>query len=49
MAKHNDGKDRKNNKCNIIVDLEKEEAKKGSEMSANIAKGPKVTIIFLAS
>ena len=32
-----------------IVDLEKEETKKGSEMSANIAKGPKVTRIFLAS
>ena len=39
---------RKNNKCNNIQDLEKEETKKGPEMSANIAKTAKVTRIFLA-
>ena len=37
---------RKNNKCSNIQDLEKEEAKKDLEMSANIAK---ITRIFLAS
>ena len=38
-------KNRKNNyKCNNIQDFEKEEAKKGPEMSAKIAK---VTRIFL--
>ena len=37
---------RKNNKCNKILDLEKEEIKKGREMSANIAK---VTRIFLGN
>ena len=36
----------KNNKCNNIQDLKSKEAKKGPEMSANIAK---VTSIFLAS
>ena len=41
-------KNRKNNKSNKIVDLEKEEAKKGPEMSANIAKIPNITRIFLA-
>ena len=40
---------RKNNKFNKILDLEKEETKKGPEMSANIAKIAKVTRIFLAS
>ena len=39
-------KNRKNNKCIKIPDLESEEAKKSPEMSANIAK---VTRIFLAS
>ena len=39
-------KNGKNNKCNKILDLEKEETKKGPETSANIAK---VTRIFLAS
>ena len=39
---------RKNNKCNNIQVLEKEETKKGPEMSANIAKTAKVTRIFLA-
>ena len=29
---------RKNNKCNKIPDLERKEAKKNPEMSANIAK-----------
>ena len=37
-------KNRKNNKSNKNQDLEKEEAKKGPEMSANIAK---VTRILL--
>ena len=36
-------KNRQNNKRNKILDLKKEETKKGSEMSANIAK---VTRIF---
>ena len=39
-------KNRKNNKFNKILDLDKEETKKGPEMSAKIAK---VTRIFLAS
>ena len=39
-------KNRKNNKSNKISDLEKEEAKKGPEMSPKIVK---VTRIFLAS
>ena len=34
-------KDRKNNKSNKIEDLGKEEAKKGLEMSANVAKANK--------
>ena len=38
-------KNRKNNKSSKNQDLEKKEAKKGPEMSANIAK---VTRIFLA-
>ena len=42
-------KNRKNNKCNKIQDLEIEEAKKGPEMSANIVKIAKETMIFLAS
>ena len=42
-------KNRKNNKFNKIPDLEKEEIKKGPEMSANIAKIAKATRIFLAS
>ena len=42
-------KNRKNKKFNKIPDLEKEEIKKGPEMSANIAKIAKVTRIFLAS
>ena len=37
---------RKNNKCNKIPDLGRKEAKKGREMSANIAK---ITRIFVAS
>ena len=41
-------KNRKNNKFNKILDLAKEEIKKGPEMSANIAKVAKVTRIFLA-
>ena len=36
-------KNRQNNKRNKILDLKKEETKKGSELSANIAK---VTRIF---
>ena len=39
-------KNRKNNKSNKNEDFEREEAKKGPETSANIAK---VTRIFLAS
>ena len=46
LAKITRDKYRKNNKCNKIADLEKEEAKKGPEISAKIAK---VTRIFLAS
>ena len=43
-------KNRKNNKCNKIQDLEREKAKKGTEKSENnIAKNAKVTRIFLAS
>ena len=42
-------KNRKNNKPNKNQDLEKEEAKKGPEMSANFATIAKVTRIFLAS
>ena len=42
-------KNRKNNKSNKIPDfIEKEEAKKGPEMSANIAKIGKATKLFLA-
>ena len=37
---------RKNTKCNKIPDLQRKEAKKGPEMSANIAK---VTRIFHAT
>ena len=40
---------RKNTTCNKIPDLQRKEAKKGPEMSANIAKIAKVTRIFLAS
>ena len=39
----------KNNKCNKILDLEGEEAKKGPEMSSNVAKNAKVTRIFLGN
>ena len=42
-------KNRKNNKCNKIQDLAREKAKRGLEMSANVAKIAKVTRIFLAS
>ena len=38
----------KNNKFGKILELEKEETKKGPEMSANMAKIEKVTRIFLA-
>ena len=38
---------RKNTKCNNIPDLQRKEAKKGPELSANIAKIAKVTRIFL--
>ena len=40
-------KNRKNNKCNKILDLEKEQFKKGPEMSANIAKIANITRVFL--
>ena len=39
-------KNRTNNNCNKIADLEKEKAKKDPEMSANIAKIAKVTMSF---
>ena len=42
-------KNRKNNKSNKNQDSEIEEAKKGPEMSANIVKIAKETMIFLAS
>ena len=45
----NIAKNHKNNKFNKIPDLEKEEAKKGPKMSANIAKIENITRIFLAS
>ena len=48
LAKNTHDKYRKNIKCNNIEDLESKEAKKGPEMSANIAKIAKVTRIFLA-
>ena len=41
LAKSNDDKyreNRKNNKCHKIQTLEREETKKGLEMSANVAK-----------
>ena len=44
LAKNTDDKyrkSRKNNKFNKIQDLEREEAKKGLEMSANVAKSQK--------
>ena len=48
LAKNTHDKYRKNNKCNNIQVLDSKEAKKGPEMSANIAKIAKVTRIFLA-
>ena len=42
-------KNRKNNKYNKNQDLEKKEAKKDPDMSANIAKIANITRIFLAS
>ena len=42
-------KNRKNNKSNKNQDLEREEAKKGPEMSSNVAKNAKVTRIFLGN
>ena len=38
LAKNSYDKYRKNNKCNKNQDLEREEAKKGPEMSSNVAK-----------
>ena len=49
LGKNTRDKYRKNNKSNKNQDLETEEAKKGPEMSANIAKIAKVTRIFPAS
>ena len=40
---------RKDTKCNKIPDLQRQETKKGPEMSPNIAKIAKVTRIFHAS
>ena len=42
-SRHKYRRNRKNNISNEIQDLEKEEAKKGLEMSANVAKIAKVT------
>ena len=47
LAENTRDKYRKNNKSKKNQDLETEEAKKGPEMSANIAKIEKVTRIFL--
>ena len=50
LAKNTNDKYRKNcknNKRNIIQDIEREEAKKGPEKSANVGKIAKVTRIFL--
>ena len=47
--RHKYSKNRKNNKKNKIQDLEKEEAKKGLEISPNAAKIAKATRIFFAS
>ena len=47
-SRHKYRKNRKNNKSNKIQDSGKEEAKKGLEMSAKVAKIAKVTRIFLA-
>ena len=41
------GKNRKNNKFNEILHLEREKVEKGFEMSANFAKIAKVTRFFL--
>ena len=46
-AGHKYRKKRKNNKSSKIQDLGKEEAKKGLEMSADVAKIAKVTRILL--
>ena len=40
---------KKNNKSNKNQDLERGEAKKGPEMSSNVAKNAKVTRIFLGN
>ena len=48
-AENTRDKYRKNNKFNKILDLEKEEINKGTEMSAIIAKLAEVTRFFLAS
>ena len=42
-------KNRKSNKFNKILDLEKEEPKKDVEMSAIIAKIANITRVFLAT
>ena len=49
VAENTHDKYRKNYKSNKNQDLEREEAKKGPEMSANIAKIAKVTRIFHAT
>ena len=49
LAENTHDKYRKNNKCNKIPDLQRKEAKKGPEMSPNIAKIASVPRIFLAS
>ena len=42
-------KNRKSNKSNKNQGLEREEAKKGPEMSSNVTKNAKVTRIFLGN
>ena len=49
LAKSSHDKYRKNSKSNKNQDFGREEAKKGPEMSSNIAKIAKVTRIFHAS
>ena len=49
LAENTHDKYRKNNKCNKNQDLERKEAKKGPEMSADIGNIAKIARIFLAS
>ena len=49
LGKSTHDKYRKNNKSNKNEDLERGDAKKGPEMSSNVAKNAKVTRIFLGN